>query len=58
MNNTMNDNNTTKLLPWSEKYRPNTINNIIYHEKITKAIVNFMELKKLPHLLFYFYLCN
>ena len=43
----------TKLLPWSEKYRPGTISNIIYHEKITKAIVNFMELKKLPHLLFY-----
>lgn len=44
---------TNKLLPWSEKYRPNSINNIIYHEKITKAIVNYMELKKLPHLLFY-----
>lgn len=42
-----------KLLPWSEKYRPGSISNIIYHEKITKAIVNYMELKKLPHLLFY-----
>lgn len=46
-------NTNTKLLPWSEKYRPGSINNIIYHEKITKAIVNYMELKKLPHLLFY-----
>jgi replication factor C subunit 3/5 len=46
-------NNNSKLLPWSEKYRPGTINNIIYHEKITKVIVNYMELKKLPHLLFY-----
>jgi replication factor C subunit 3/5 len=46
-------NNNTKLLPWSEKYRPGTINNIIYHEKIIRAIVNYMELKKLPHLLFY-----
>jgi replication factor C subunit 3/5 len=51
MDYTYNINN--KLLPWSEKYRPGTINSIIYHEKITKAIVNFMELKKLPHLLFY-----
>lgn len=51
-NRTIN-NNITKLLPWSEKYRPCTISNIIYHEKITKAIVNFMELKNLPHLLFY-----
>lgn len=41
------------LLPWSEKYRPSSISNIIYHEKITKTIVKFMELKKLPHLLFY-----
>jgi len=46
-------NTNTKLLPWSEKYKPGSINNIIYHEKITKAIVNYMELKKLPHLLFY-----
>lgn len=47
------DVNTNKLLPWSEKYRPGDINSIIYHNKITKAIVNFMELKNLPHLLFY-----
>ena len=42
-----------KLLPWSEKYRPSDINNIIYHEKITKAIMSYMDYKKLPHLLFY-----
>ena len=42
-----------KLLPWSEKYRPSSINSIIYHEKITKTIVNFLEVNKLPHLLFY-----
>lgn len=45
--------NINKLLPWSEKYRPYDIESIIYHNKITKAIVNFMELKNLPHLLFY-----
>ena len=42
-----------KLLPWSEKYRPGSIQNIIYHEPIIKTIVNFLEAKKLPHLLFY-----
>ncbi len=42
-----------KNLPWSEKYRPDKIQNIIYHEKITKAIVNYMDENKLPHLLFY-----
>ncbi len=40
-------------LPWSEKYRPSSIPNIIYHNKISKAIVNYMENNKLPHLLFY-----
>ncbi len=40
-------------LPWSEKYRPDKIQNVIYHEKITKAIVSYMEENKLPHLLFY-----
>ena len=42
-----------KLLPWSEKYRPSSINNIIYHEKITNTIVNYMKTNNLPHLLFY-----
>jgi DNA polymerase III delta prime subunit len=43
----------SKLLPWSEKYRPSSIQNIIYHEKITKTIVNYLDVNKLPHLLFY-----
>lgn len=43
----------TKLLPWSEKYRPNKIDNIIYHENITKTIINYLDANKLPHLLFY-----
>lgn len=51
MYKTTNINN--KLLPWSEKYRPCSISNVIYHEKIMKAIINYMELRKLPHLLFY-----
>lgn len=41
------------LLPWSEKYRPENIKSIIYHDKITKAITNYMDNDKLPHLLFY-----
>ena len=42
-----------KLLPWSEKYRPESIEKIIYHEKITKAIVSYLDNSKLPHLLLY-----
>jgi replication factor C subunit 3/5 len=42
-----------KLLPWSEKYRPSSIDNILYHDKITKSITSYMSNFKLPHLLFY-----
>ena len=42
-----------KLLPWSEKYRPGTISGVLYHDKITTSIVNYMSHGKLPHLLFY-----
>lgn len=42
-----------KLLPWSEKYRPDNISGIIYHDKITKSIVSYLSVGKLPHLLFY-----
>ena len=44
---------TSTLLPWSEKYRPLNISNIIYHEKITRSIMSYMDNNKLPHLLFY-----
>lgn len=42
-----------KLLPWAEKYRPQNISNIIYHDKITNSIVSYLTVGKLPHLLFY-----
>jgi replication factor C subunit 3/5 len=42
-----------KLLPWAEKYRPDNISGIIYHDKITKSIVSYLSVGKLPHLLFY-----
>ena len=42
-----------KLLPWAEKYRPESISGIIYHDKITKSIVSYLSVGKLPHLLFY-----
>ena len=42
-----------KLLPWSEKYRPENLDNIIHHDKIKLSLTNFMNCKKLPHLLFY-----
>ena len=43
----------TRLLPWAEKYRPVSIDGLVYHEKITKSIINYLSVGKLPHLLFY-----
>jgi replication factor C subunit 3/5 len=42
-----------KLLPWSEKYRPHTMKNIIFHTKIINAITTYIANNRLPHLLFY-----
>ncbi len=44
---------STLLLPWVEKYRPQTINDICYHKQITNTLTNFIKNKDIPHLLFY-----
>jgi replication factor C subunit 3/5 len=41
------------LLPWSEKYRPDSVKSILYHDKIKISIENYINSNKLPHLLFY-----
>ena len=46
----MNQNDT---LPWIEKYRPHTLNEMISHENIINALNIFIKNKCLPHLLFY-----
>lgn len=46
-------NTQTKLLPWSEKYRPESTADIISHEKIIDVITKYIESNTLPHLLFY-----
>jgi replication factor C subunit 3/5 len=40
-------------LPWIEKYRPQTIDDIIAHEEIIYTINKFIDSDMLPHLLFY-----
>ncbi|KAL3320601.1 hypothetical protein Ciccas_000709 [Cichlidogyrus casuarinus] len=40
-------------VPWSEKYRPSELDQIIGHADIRKTISKFLSLDKLPHLLFY-----
>lgn len=45
--------NENKKLPWIEKYRPKQINNIISHREIILSLKRFIEMKTLPHLLFF-----
>ncbi|KAJ9616997.1 Subunit of heteropentameric Replication factor C (RF-C) [Cladophialophora chaetospira] len=40
-------------LPWVEKYRPNTLDDVSGHQDILATINKFVEHNRLPHLLFY-----
>ncbi|XP_063974918.1 replication factor C subunit 5 [Diachasmimorpha longicaudata] len=40
-------------LPWVEKYRPATLDDLISHEDIIKTINKFIDEDQLPHLLLY-----
>ncbi|KAG6918994.1 Subunit of heteropentameric Replication factor C (RF-C) [Tephrocybe rancida] len=40
-------------LPWVEKYRPVSLDDVVSHKDITSTISKFIEKNRLPHLLFY-----
>ncbi|ODN01732.1 Replication factor C subunit 5 [Orchesella cincta] len=40
-------------LPWVEKYRPQNLDELISHDEIISTIKTFIDVGKLPHLLFY-----
>jgi len=40
-------------LPWVEKYRPVTLDDVVSHKDITSTIEKFIDKNRLPHLLFY-----
>lgn len=40
-------------LPWVEKYRPSTLDELVSHKDIISTINRFIEENELPHLLFY-----
>ncbi|KAL4078585.1 P-loop containing nucleoside triphosphate hydrolase protein [Scleroderma yunnanense] len=42
-----------ETLPWVEKYRPVTLDDVVSHKDITTTIENFIQKNRLPHLLFY-----
>ncbi|KAI5297976.1 hypothetical protein KEM56_004398 [Ascosphaera pollenicola] len=40
-------------LPWVEKYRPDTLENVCGHQDVISTINKFVETNRLPHLLLY-----
>lgn len=40
-------------IPWVEKYRPRSLDQLISHEEIRETIQKFLIQERLPHLLFY-----
>lgn len=40
-------------MPWVEKYRPKSLNELIAHEEIIQILNKLIDSNKLPHLLFY-----
>ncbi|KAK7597837.1 hypothetical protein V9T40_010062 [Parthenolecanium corni] len=43
----------TTNLPWVEKYRPSSLQDLISHEDIIRTITKFIDENQLPHLLLY-----
>lgn len=43
----------TPDLPWIEKYRPSSLDELIAHEEIISILNKLIDSNKLPHLLFY-----
>ena len=50
---TMNMNSDNKNLPFVEKFRPRTLDDIVSHQNIIKTLKNFIKIHNIPHLLFY-----
>lgn len=44
---------TNSNIPWTEKYRPKTLNDIIDHNKKITTLRSLIDSNQLPHLLFY-----
>lgn len=43
----------TSSQPWVEKYRPNSLDDIVYQENVVNALRNTKETGRMQHLLFY-----
>ncbi|KAF9131328.1 Subunit of heteropentameric Replication factor C (RF-C) [Mortierella sp. 14UC] len=47
------NNATDDTLPWVEKYRPVTLDDLVSHKDITSTIERFIDENRLPHMLLY-----
>ena len=45
--------NVRDTLPWVEKYRPNSLDDLIAHEEIIQILNKLIDNNQLPHLLFH-----
>lgn len=43
---------TVATLPWVEKYRPKTLNDVVNQEEVITSLKNILQTKAVPHMLF------
>ena len=41
------------MIPLTEKYRPNDIDDVLFHPELIDALKNFKDPEELPNLIFY-----
>ncbi len=46
-------NNITEELPWTEKYRPKELEELVGQEKVINSLIKLVDTQNMPHLLFY-----
>ncbi len=49
----INPNNNSRLIPWVEKYRPEKVDDVSHQEEVVKTLKTAIEHGSIPHLLFY-----
>ena len=45
--------NSKDSLPWVEKYRPNSLDELLAHEESSRLLTRLIDSNNLPHLLFH-----
>jgi replication factor C subunit 2/4 len=53
MFNKKKSNTRTEELPWTEKYRPKELEELVGQEKVINSLIKLIDTQNMPHLLFY-----